>query len=96
MGEVATIAELSSFNNSTGKSDPEMHRTKEGIMWQASINAHVGADADSGLAPVSVRIDANVKKLTQAHPLGRGKRPIGYGGPAITSKLGVRRSRKQR
>ena len=70
--DATTIAAPSSTKNSTGKRDPEMHQTKKGNQWHHGMKAHIGADADSGLAHAVVGTTANVNNVTQAHALVHG------------------------
>lgn len=70
--DATTIAAPSSTKNSTGKRDPEMHQTKKGNQWHHGMKAHIGADADSGLAHAVVGTTANVNDVTQAHALVHG------------------------
>ena len=40
----------SSTKNRRGERDPEMHQTKKGNQWYFGMKAHIGVDAESGLA----------------------------------------------
>ncbi|MBW7903309.1 MAG: IS5 family transposase [Rhodocyclaceae bacterium] len=63
----------SSTRNSRGERDPEMHQTRKGNQWHFGMKAHIGVDADSGLAHTVVGTAANVNDVTQAHALVHGE-----------------------
>ena len=47
----ATIIEApSSTKNAKRERDPEMHQAKKGNQWHFGMKAHIGVDAESGLA----------------------------------------------
>ena len=48
--DASIIAAPSSTKNRTGERDPEMRQTKKGNRWYFGMKAHVGVDAQSGLA----------------------------------------------
>ena len=48
--DATLIAAPSSTKNKARKRDPEMHSSKKGNQWYFAMLAHIGADADSGLA----------------------------------------------
>ena len=61
----ATIIEApSSTKNAKRERDPEMHRTKKGNQWHFGMKAHIGVDAESGLA--------HSLETTPANAVGRG------------------------
>lgn len=72
MVDATLIAAPSSTKNQGGERDPEMHQVKKGNQWYFGMKAHIGADADSGLAHTVVGTAANVNDVTQAHALLHG------------------------
>ena len=53
--DASIITAPSSTKNRTGERDPEMHQTKKGDQWYFGMKAHIGVDAQSGLAHSSQR-----------------------------------------
>ena len=47
--DATLVATPSSTKNATGERDPEMKRSKKGNPWFFGMQAHIGADAESGL-----------------------------------------------
>ena len=69
----ATIIEApSSTKNRAGKRDPEMHQTKKGNEWHFGMKAHIGVDAQTGVAHSVTATAANVHDVTEAHRLLHG------------------------
>ena len=59
----ATIIEApSSTKNAKRERDPEMHQTKKGNQWHFGMKAHIGVDAESGLAHSLETTAANVSR----------------------------------
>ncbi len=56
----------SSTKNRRGERDPEMHQTKKGNQWYFGMKAHIGVDAESGLAHSLATTAANAADVTQA------------------------------
>jgi IS5 family transposase len=76
----ATIIEAPpSTKNAEQSRDPEMHQTKKGNAWHFGMKAHIGVDADSGLAHSVVGTSANVSDLSQAHALLHGHEEEAFG-----------------
>ncbi|KPW42927.1 ISPssy transposase or derivative [Pseudomonas amygdali pv. mellea] len=55
----------SSTKKKEGKRDPDMHQTKKGNQYFFDMKAHIGVDAESGLAHSLVGTAANVADVTQ-------------------------------
>lgn len=49
-----------------------MHQTKKGNQWHFGMKAHIGVDAESGLAHTVIGTAANVNDVTQAAALLHG------------------------
>ncbi len=62
----------SSTKNKDGERDGEMHQTKKGNQWYFGMKAHVGVDAESGLAHSLATTPANVTDVETAHAVLRG------------------------
>ena len=83
--DVTIIAVPSSTKNAESERDPEMHQTRKGNQWHFGMNAHIGADADSGLVhPITVT-PANEADVEQIEELLHGKEEVvhadaGYSG----------------
>ena len=70
--DASIISAPSSTKNRTGKRDPEMHQTKKGNQWYFGMKAHIGVDADSGLAHRLETTPANTSDVATAHALLHG------------------------
>ena len=70
--DASIITAPSSTKNRTGKRDPEMHQTKKGNQWYFGMKAHIGVDADSGLAHNLETTPANTSDVATAHVLLHG------------------------
>ena len=68
----------SSTKNAKGERDPEMHQTK-GNRWYFGMKAHIGVDAESGLAHTLETTPANVSYVVVAHALLHGGEAEVYG-----------------
>ena len=62
----------SSTKNRKGERDPEMHQTKKGNQWCFGMKAHIGVDAESGLAHAPATTPANTSDVAVAHALLHG------------------------
>ena len=62
----------SSTKNAAGGRDPEMHQTKKGNQWYFGMKAHIGVDAESGLAHSLATTAANVSDVATAHAVLHG------------------------
>jgi transposase, IS5 family len=71
--DATIIAAPSSNKNATGARDPEMHQTKKGNQWHFGLKAHIGMDADSGLAHTVATSAANESELEHVVDLLHGK-----------------------
>ena len=56
----------SSTKNAEGGRDPEMHQTKKGNRWHFGMKAHIGVDAETGLAHSLATTAANVSDVATA------------------------------
>ena len=70
--DASIITAPSSTKNRTGKRDPEMHQTKKGNQWYFGMKAHIGVDAESGLAHSLETTSANISDVATAHALLHG------------------------
>jgi IS5 family transposase len=71
--DATIIAAAPSTKNAQRTRDPEMHQTKKGNQWHFGLKAHLGVDAESGLAH-SLRVTAaNVADIAQTHHLLHGE-----------------------
>ena len=69
----ATIIEApSSTKNAKRERDPEMHQAKKGNQWHFGMKAHIGVDAESGLAHSLETTAANVSDVATAHAVLHG------------------------
>ena len=70
--DASILTAPSSTKNRTGKRDPEMPQTKKGHQWYFGMKAHIGVDADSGLAHSLETTPANTSDVATAHALLHG------------------------
>jgi IS5 family transposase len=82
--DATIIAAPPSTKNKAGERDPDMHQTKKGNEWYFGMKAHIGVDADSGLAHTVVTTAANVNDVTQAHALLHGEETHAFGDAGYT------------
>jgi transposase, IS5 family len=82
--DATIIAAPPSTKNKTGERDPDMHQTKKGNEWHFGMKAHIGVDADSGLAHTVVTTAAHVNDVTQAHALLHGQETHAFGDAGYT------------
>ena len=71
--DASIIVAPSSTKNREGERDPEMASTKKGNQWYFGMKAHLGVDAETGVAHTVVTAPANERGLTQAHRLLHGE-----------------------
>ena len=64
-------APTSTKNRRRGR-DPEMHRTKKGNQWHFGMKAHIGVDAETGLAHSLETTPANGADVATAHAVLHG------------------------
>ena len=64
-------APTSTKNRRRGR-DPEMHRTKKGNQWHFGMKAHIGVDAETGLAHSLETTPANGSDVATAHAVLHG------------------------
>ena len=69
----------SSTKNKAGERDPEMHQTKKGKQWYFGMKAHIGVDAQSGLAHSLATTPANVSDVATARAVLRGGEAEAWG-----------------
>ena len=70
--DASIISAPSSTKNRTGERDPQMHQTNKGNQWYFGMKAHIGVDADSGLAHSLQTTPANTSDVATAHALLHG------------------------
>ena len=70
--DASIISAPSSTKNRTGERDPEMYQTKKGNQWYFGMKAHIGVDAESGLAHSLQTTPANTSDVATAHALLHG------------------------
>ena len=76
----ATIIEApSSTKNARRERDPEMHQAKKGNQWHFGMKAHIGVDAESGLAHSLETTAANVSDVATAHAVLHGDEEEAWG-----------------
>ena len=69
----------SSTKNRDGARDPEMHQAKKGKQWYYGMKAHLGVDAQTGVAHTVVTAPANEHDVTRASELLHGSEPQVWG-----------------
>ena len=62
----------SSTKNAKRERDPEMHQTKKGNQWYFGMKAHIGVDAETGLAHSLATTAANAADVSTAHAVLHG------------------------
>ena len=68
-----TIVEApSSTKNRKRERDPEMHQTRQGNQWHFGMKAHIGVDAETGLAHSLGTTAANASDVATAHAVLHG------------------------
>lgn len=76
--DATIIAAPSSTKNANRERDPEMHQTKKGNQWYFGLKAHLGVDADSGLAHTLTVTAAHVADVAQTGLLLHGREQVVY------------------
>ena len=62
----------SSRKNRKRERDPEMHQTKKANQWRFGMKAHIGVDAETGLAHSLAKTPANEADVATAHTVLHG------------------------
>lgn len=75
--DATLIAAPPSTKNRDEKRDPKMHQSKKGKTWHFGMKAHIGVDAETGLAHMLVTTAGNVSDVNQNHKLLHGGRDNG-------------------
>ena len=70
--DASIIEAPSSTKNRKRERDPEMHQTKKGNQWHFGMKAHIGVDAETGLAHSLETTPANETDVTTAHTVLHG------------------------
>lgn len=74
--DATMIAAPSSTKNERRERDPEMRQSRKGNQWYFGMKAHLGVDADSGLAHSLSVTAANVSDIAQTHALLHGEEKV--------------------
>lgn len=69
---VTLITAPSSTENASGERGPDMHRSRKGNQRHFGVKAHIGVDAESGVAHTVLGTSGNVNDLTRAKTLLNG------------------------
>lgn len=77
--DATLISAPSSTKNASGERDPEMHQSKKGNQWYFGMKAHVGVDAESGLAHTVRGTSGNVSDVLEANSLLHGEETDAFG-----------------
>ena len=93
--DASIIDAPSSTKNRAGTRDPEMHQTKKGNQWYFGMKAHIGVDAESGLAHSLATTPANGADVTHAHRVLHGDEHAVWGDSGYQG-VGKRRENKDR
>ena len=70
--DASILTAAASTKNRTGERDPQMRQTKKGNQWYFGMKAHIGVDAESGLAHSLETTPANESDVATAHALLHG------------------------
>ena len=70
--DASIIEAPSSTKNAKRERDPEMHQTKKGNQWHFGMKAHIGVDAEPGLAHSLETTPANESDVATAHAVLHG------------------------
>ena len=79
MMDASIVDAPSSTKNKAGGRDPEMHQTKKGKQWYFGMKAHIGVDAESGLAHSPETTPAKVSDVATARAVLRGGEAEAWG-----------------
>ncbi len=96
--DASIIEAPSSTKNRERARDPEMHQAKKGNQWHFGMKAHIGVDAESGLAHSLATTAANGADVSHAHLVLRGGQAEAWGDgglPGRREARGVRRLRRR-
>ena len=85
----------SSTMNSKGERGTEMRQTTEGNRWYFGMKAHIGVDADSGLAHSLETTPTNVTDVATAHALLHGGEDRVWDA-AVDSRVALKPGRRRR
>ena len=77
--DASIIEAPSSTKNRERARDPEMHQAKKGNQWHFGMKAHIGVDAESGLAHSLATTAANESDVATAHEVLRGDEEVVHG-----------------
>ena len=77
--DASIIEAPSSTKNRERARDPEMHQAKKGNQWYFGMKAHIGVDAESGLAHSLATTAANGADVSHAHLVLRGGETEAWG-----------------
>ncbi len=75
-GAVVDIILISAASSTKNDRDPETHQIKKGNQWHFGMKAHIGLDADSGLAHTVTTKPPNAQDVTQAHEQLHGQEEV--------------------
>ena len=77
--DASIIDAPTSTKNAKRERDPEMHQTRKGRQWHFGMKAHIGVDAESGLAHSLATTPAHVSDVATAHELLHGDEEVVHG-----------------
>ena len=77
--DASLVEAPSSTKNAKGERDPEMHQTKKGNQWHFGMKAHIGVDAETGLAHSLETTAANAADVSTAHAVLHGGEEVVHG-----------------
>ena len=77
--DASIIEAPSSTKNAKRERDPEMHQTKKGNQWHFGMKAHIGVDAETGLAHSLETTPANGSDVATAHAVLHGGEEEAWG-----------------
>ena len=77
--DATLIPAPASTKNKDKARDPEMHSSKKGNQWHFGMKAHIGADAESGLAHAVRATSGNVHDVTEGNSLLHGEETVAFG-----------------
>ena len=77
--DATLIAAPTSTKNKGKARDPDMHSSKKGNQWYFGMKAHIGVDADSGLAHTVRGTSGHVSDIAEANSLLHGEESLAFG-----------------
>ena len=77
--DASIIEAPSSTKNAKRERDPEMHQAKKGNQWHFGMKAHIGVDAETGLAHSLETTPANGSDVATAHAVLHGGEEEAWG-----------------